>query len=232
MNLIYIKRNTPLPQFIPLPRFILKRELTLNAKLLYGLLLNRTTLSKKNGWEDENGNVFVIYTIRQMAEDLDCSERTVKTVLSALECDGLIRRVRRGWNQANRIFVLIPDGVKLIASAEGKNVCTEGKQHAFPMVQDLPPSNTEQRDTEEKRGEGEGIYGNVVLSAQQLETLHRDFPGRSESYIQRLSVYMEQSGRSYANHDATIRKWIAEDRSRSGVQSYDYEHIYEEGDCL
>ena len=43
--------------------------------------LNRTMLSQKNGWESEDGNVYVIYTIRQMANDLDRSERTVKTAL-------------------------------------------------------------------------------------------------------------------------------------------------------
>ena len=43
------------------------------------LLLNRTMLSQKSGWVSEDGNVYVIYTIKQMANDLDRSERTVKT---------------------------------------------------------------------------------------------------------------------------------------------------------
>ena len=39
-----------LPPFIPLPRFMLAGEYSINAKLLYGLLLNRTTLAPKSGW--------------------------------------------------------------------------------------------------------------------------------------------------------------------------------------
>ena len=175
----------------------------------------------------------MIYTICQMAEDLDCSERTVKTALSNLESEGLIRRVRRGWNQANRIFVLLPDGVKLIARPEGNYVSGERSESDFPMVQNLPTSNTEPEDTEKKKEEGIGVYRNVLLSAQQLETLRWDFPGQSEAYIERLSVYMEQSGKYYANHDATIRRWITEDRSQpGGVKNYDYEHTYEEGEYL
>ena len=63
---------------------MLAGEYSINAKLLYGLPLNRTTLSQKSGWVSEDGNVYVIYTIKQMADDLDQSERTVKTALREL----------------------------------------------------------------------------------------------------------------------------------------------------
>ena len=53
-----------MPPFIPLPRFMLAGEYSINAKLLYGLLLNRTMLSQKSGWVSEDGNVYVIYTIK------------------------------------------------------------------------------------------------------------------------------------------------------------------------
>ena len=69
--MIFFKKNTPLPPFIPLPRFMIASEHSINAKLLYGLLLNRTLLSQKSGWVSEDGNVYVIYTIKQMADDLD-----------------------------------------------------------------------------------------------------------------------------------------------------------------
>ena len=72
---------------------MLAGEYSINAKLLYGLLLNRTTLSQKSGWVSEDGNVYVIYTIKQMADDLDRSERTVKTALRELENAGLITRM-------------------------------------------------------------------------------------------------------------------------------------------
>ena len=77
---------------------MLAGEYSINAKLLYGLLLNRTMLSQKSGWVSEDGDVYVIYTIKQMTDDLDRSERTVKTALRELENAGLITRVRQGWN--------------------------------------------------------------------------------------------------------------------------------------
>mgnify|MGYP003197544312 CR=1 FL=1 len=54
---------------MPLPRFILRGEYSINTKLLYALLLGRTQLSQKSGWVSEDGDVYVIYTIRQMAND-------------------------------------------------------------------------------------------------------------------------------------------------------------------
>ena len=75
-----------------------------------------------------------------------------------------------------------------------------------------------------------GTYHNVELSSEELEALRKDFPGRTEAYVEKLSVYMKQHGKDYADHAATIRKWLSEDQS-SGA-AYDYDHVYEEGECL
>ena len=123
---------------MPLPRFILWGEYSINAKLLYALLLGRTQLSQKSGWVSEDGNVYVIYTIRQMANDLNRSERTVKAALAKLENAGLIIRVRQSWNRANRIFLQLPDEVQLSSRPEG-NICPMNGRESSPcMGQNLP----------------------------------------------------------------------------------------------
>ena len=126
---------------------MLAGEYSINAKLLYGLLLNRTTLSQKSGWVSEDGNVYVIYTIKQMADDLDRSERTVKTALRELENAGLITRVRQGWNQANRIFLQIPDRVQVSSPCMG---------------QKLPTSNTDAEYKEHSKTEPMTAFQNAV----------------------------------------------------------------------
>lgn len=217
---------------------MLTGEYSINAKLLYGLLLNRTTLSQKSGWVSEDGNVYVIYTIKQMADDLDRSERTVKTALRELENAGLITRVRQGWNQANRIFLQIPDRVQVSSRPEG-NMCPMDVQDSSPcMGQKLPASNTEQEYEKENQTERReitrlrlGEYQNVFLSEHQFATLRADYPGKYEEYINRLSVYMASNERHYANHYATIRKWIDEDTRGKPARSYDYSDT-EDGECL
>lgn len=85
----------------------------MNAKMLYGLLLSRTQLSQKSGWVSEDGNVYVIYPIRQLTNDLNRSEKTVKNALNELKNAELLSRVRQGWNKANRIYLQFPDMVQI-----------------------------------------------------------------------------------------------------------------------
>lgn len=144
--MIYFTKDTTLPPFVPLPRFIIQGEYTVNAKLLYGLILNRTLLSRKSGWYAENGAVYVIYTIKQMANDLNRSERTVKTALNELENAGLIQRVRQGWNRANRIFLKLPDMVRISSPPEGDNCPLDGQDSAHCIGQILPTSNNNQEN--------------------------------------------------------------------------------------
>lgn len=133
---------------MPLPRFILRGEYSINAKLLYALLLGRTQLSQKSGWVSEDGDVYVIYTIRQMANDLNRSERTVKAALAELENAGLITRIRQGWNRANRIFLQLPDEVQLSSHPEG-NICPMNGRESSPcMGQNLPTSKKDKKKTD------------------------------------------------------------------------------------
>lgn len=158
-------------------------EQSINAKLLYALLLNRTMLSQKSGWVSEDGNVYVIYTIKQMANDLNRSERTVKTALCELENAGLITRVRQGWNQANRIFLQIPDRVQVSSRPEG-NICPMDVQDSSPcMGQNLPASNTDTEYKEHSKTERVesarrryGEFQNVFLSGEECIRLEAAVP--------------------------------------------------------
>ena len=63
MNTIadYMTADTkPLP-YLPYPRFLLGADLTQTAKVLYAVLLDRSNLSRANGWTDEDGNIFVVF---------------------------------------------------------------------------------------------------------------------------------------------------------------------------
>ena len=65
---IYVGLDTGLPPYLPYPRFLLKMDISQTAKLLYALLLDRTTLSQRNGWQDNQGRTFIVYPIAEIAE--------------------------------------------------------------------------------------------------------------------------------------------------------------------
>ena len=77
-----------------------------DAKLLYGILLDRMNLSAKNGWLDEEGRVYIIFTIEEIKSSLGCAEKKAVKLLDELEkkC-GLIERKRQGLGKPNLIYV-------------------------------------------------------------------------------------------------------------------------------
>ena len=103
-----IRKDSQIPAYMAYPRFLLTMDISETAKLVYVLLLDRARLSMKNeGWEDEQGHVFIFYTIKALAEASGKSEMTVKNALAALEQQGLISRKRQGAGQPSKIFVKV-----------------------------------------------------------------------------------------------------------------------------
>ena len=87
----YIRADTTLPAYLPYPRFLLKMEISQTAKLLYALLLDRSTLSQKNGWQDGEGRIFIVYPVAEIAEMLDKGCTAIKGALKELDAAGLFR---------------------------------------------------------------------------------------------------------------------------------------------
>ena len=81
------------------------RELSSDAKLLYGLLLDRVTLSKRNGWLDSEGRIYVIFTIENIKCALNCADKKASRLLVELEEHGLIERKKQGLGKPALIFV-------------------------------------------------------------------------------------------------------------------------------
>ena len=82
------------------------KQLSAEAKILYGIMLDKLDLSVKNKWGDEKGRVYIIYTIEQIMEDMNCADQKATKLLDELEkkC-GLIERKRQGLGKPNLIFV-------------------------------------------------------------------------------------------------------------------------------
>ena len=98
--------------FYRIPRQLVTGErfkrLSTDAKLLYGLLLDRMGLSAKNGWYDEQGRVFIYYTLDEIQEDLNCAHGKAVKLLSELDTGngfGLIERIKQGQGRPTKIYV-------------------------------------------------------------------------------------------------------------------------------
>ena len=81
------------------------KDLSTDAKTLYGILLDRMGLSVKNGWLDERGRVYIIFPVQEVMDALGCADNKATKLFRELEKFGLIERKRRGLGKPNLIYV-------------------------------------------------------------------------------------------------------------------------------
>lgn len=138
------------------PRF---KALSTDAKLLYGLLLDRMSLSAKNGWYDERGRVYIYYTLDEIQEDVDCGHNKAVRLLAELDSGkgfGLIERRRQGQGRPTVIYVkrfTTGDSIgsqdfpkeEVCTSANGKSALPESGTLDFPKRESIytEPNQTE-----------------------------------------------------------------------------------------
>ena len=135
-----LRKNSPIPAYMAYPRFLLTMDISKTAKMIYVLLLDRARLSMKNeGWEDEQGHVFIYYTIEALAEASGKSEMTVKNALKVLEQQGLIFRKRQGAGLPSKIYVKV----------QTEN-CTTGWTSFKPQTDKKLSTSNKQRKMNEK----------------------------------------------------------------------------------
>lgn len=96
--------------FYRIPKILFSQDkfwnVSTDAKLLYGILLDRMNLSARNGWFDEAGRVYIIFTIEEIKESLGCAEKKAVKLLDELEKKAaLIERKRQGLGKPNLIYV-------------------------------------------------------------------------------------------------------------------------------
>lgn len=84
------------------------KSLSTDAKLLYGLMLDRMSLSYKNGWLDEKNRVYVYYTLDEVMEQLGCKTDKAVKLFAELDAEkgiGLIERIKQGQGRPAKIYV-------------------------------------------------------------------------------------------------------------------------------
>ena len=151
----YMTAETIVPSYLPYPRFLLKMDLSQTAKLLYALLLDRSTLSQKNGWTDDKGRVYIVYPITEIAEILDKGRTTIQDALNELAAVGLMERKRTRFAAANHIYVKVPDVVQV----------------SVPMTAGKPDTISPEKQTYDDRETGLMMFGKPAPNNYNINNL-------------------------------------------------------------
>ena len=82
--------------------------LSIGAKLLYGMMVDRMELSQKNGWLDRNGRVYIYFAVDEVKDKFHCANDKAMKLIRELDSErgiGLIECVRQGLGKPNLIYV-------------------------------------------------------------------------------------------------------------------------------
>ena len=151
--------------YFRIPRLLVRskkfKTLSTEAKLLYGLMLDRMGLSAKHGWYDELGRVYIYYTLREIQRNLNCGQDKAIKLLAELDqgCD-LIDRVRQGQGRPTKIYVKKCSGRKVqptpqenrsqdFGNSDAKT--SENQTSRLPIFGSLDLGKTESNYTEENQ---------------------------------------------------------------------------------
>ncbi len=137
--------------FYRVPRLLVKdkrfKGLSSDAKLLYGLMLDRMALSMKNGWFDNENRAYIHYTIDTIMEDLGCAKEKATKVLAELDNKkgiGLIEKKRQGLGKPDIIYV------KNFATLEIKEETFETEKESFDEEKEMPSETKKETFIEEE----------------------------------------------------------------------------------
>ena len=132
-------------QLIDNPRF---KSLSATAKLLYGMLLDRMSLSAKNGWHDDAGRVCIYYTVKEVCQDIGCGRNKAMRLpaeLDTVKGVGLIERVKQGQGKPDKIFVKkisVHEDTEIPNTAETTSVAPVSEADFFDVQKSEIPTSS------------------------------------------------------------------------------------------
>ena len=170
------------------------QNLSTDAKTLYGILLDRMSLSVKNEWFDKKGRVFIIFTIEDVKRTFRCADNKATRLLRELEEFGLIERKRRG--QGKPCLVYVKNFSSESSKESVKNRDNDDSCGSKIACQDPVKS----RGIKKKENKTEMNNTNLILSDESEKMKNREL---LEEYFSR-SLEMDLLLRLYPDDEDTL----------------------------
>ena len=189
--------------FYRVPKALIKVDLfekmSGDAKLLYAVLLDRMNLSLKNGWQDENGNAYIICTIDEIMDSIRCARQKAVKLLDELEHEyQLIERRRQGLGKPNLLYVKdLYAGLSQSNYWKYENQTSGGLKSELPGVWKSNGSKTDINNTDSSETDliysehhGKGYTSSLTFRLQRSDG----------SEVEKLHTAWTQKGRKFLYH--------------------------------
>lgn len=243
----FTKEQSDMFAFYRVPKILITsdffEELSTNAKLLYGLLLDRVSLSSNNGWVDEQGHVYIIYTLGSIQRDMHCGDKKATRLLAELEKWNLIERVRQGQGKPSIIYVknfLLPSEqrfqtgqnndsgpAKTTILDSSKQRCNKNNKNNTEINNNNPIISEDDVDNSDERD----AYYDYLYDQLQMRYLYQQHPHEHEMLTEIFDLILD----TVCSNRKTIRI-AGDDKNINVVKSQfmklDYSHIDYVLSCL
>ena len=143
------------------------KKLSDSAKVTYAILNDRVSLSIKNNWVDDNGDIYFIFTNESLQNILDKSKNTITKIKKELQAVGLLEQIRTGFNKPNKLYLHdIETNINVEKSIQSSSITYNDKDSQIlglqtpefwdsrfskfgsPESQILDPNDTDYNDTD------------------------------------------------------------------------------------
>ena len=163
----------------------------------------------------------IITSIRKLAERWGCTRRKANNIITMFAEDGMVELKR---DKDGTLLTVLNYGIYQDMRDTNNTTESTTQDTTESTTQSTQHKNIKNNKEYKKEREEEplpeisvkrfpcGEYQNVFLSNEEAAKLQKEFPEEAADMIEKLSEYMETSGKKYANHYAVLCKWIREDR--------------------
>ena len=203
--------------FYRIPKVLFTEErfksISAEAKVLYGLLLDRMSLSARNGWLDDEGRVYIIFSVEDIMTSMGCANQKAAKLLYELESKcSLIERKRQGLGKPNLIYVknfVTPSEshFKKCENHDSGSVKITSQESLKSHANNTENNNTEFSDTESflftsfrenhtrepKRSEADQRqqYKDLIMENISYDTLLYDYPYDQDILTEILEIMVD-----------------------------------------
>ena len=156
------------------------RRITADAKILYGLMLDRMGLSIRNGWLDEQERVFIYFTLEETMDAMCCGHNKAVSLFTELDKVGLIERKKQGQGRPTKIYVK-----NFIRKEEVKT--SENRKSALPETGTLDFRKSDTINTDKNKTDRNDTDPSIHPAAQPSE----DRPPTAADAMDTIRAYRE-----------------------------------------
>ena len=166
--------------FYQMPKLLFSNPLyfplTNNARVVYSLLRDRMDLSRKNGWCEDDGTIYLLFPLDKIAEIAKISHKTCVNVMKELKKYDLVITRRMGLGKPNRVYI-----------KKCKNYTSYGVKNTLQEVEKIHPNDTDISDTEIIETKTNRKGG----SKKTIEAVINDFVGNNEELREAVEGFIE-----------------------------------------